>query len=71
MWKRGPDFLTLNDRFLLKNDDPRFKLEREEGRGNTLVISLAEPDDAGEYICQVSSADRPTELKHVVRIRGE
>ena len=42
----------------------------ETENGNTLVISLAEPDDAGEYTCQIS-ASRPTELRHSVQIRGK
>jgi hypothetical protein len=42
----------------------------EEGKvqvGNTLVIRLSEEKDAGEYVCQVSSAN-PVELKHTVKI---
>ncbi len=54
---------------LIKKDDTRIKLEETED-GNTLVISLAEPADAGEYLCQIS-AYKPTELRHSVRIRGK
>ena len=42
----------------------------EEPNGNTLVISLADENDAGDYICQVSTY-KPTEIKHSVRIRGK
>jgi hypothetical protein len=42
----------------------------EESNGNTLVISLADENDAGDYICQVSTY-KPTEIKHSVKIRGE
>jgi hypothetical protein len=42
----------------------------EEPNGNTLVISLADENDAGDYICQVSTY-KPTDIKHSVRIRGK
>ena len=42
----------------------------EEPNGNTLVISLADENDAGDYICQVSTY-KPTEIKHSVKIRGK
>ena len=38
--------------------------------GNTLVISLAEEEDAGEYVCQLSTY-KPIEIKHSVKIRGK
>jgi len=38
--------------------------------GNTLVISLAEESDAGNYSCQVSTYV-PIEVKHSVKIRGK
>ena len=49
--------------------DPRVQLVKETN-GNTLVISLAEEDDAGEYVCQVSTY-KPIEIKHSVKIRGK
>ena len=49
--------------------DPRLQLVKEKD-GNTLVISLAEEEDAGEYVCQVSTY-KPIEIKHSVKIRGK
>jgi len=66
MWKKGKDMIALGDR-MMGNRGARFRLEKSEN-GNTLVISLAEPDDAGEYSCQIS-ASRPMELRHSVSIR--
>ena len=68
MWKKGKDMIALGDR-MMGNRGARFRLEKSEN-GNTLVISLAEPDDAGEYSCQIS-ASRPMELRHSVSIRGK
>ena len=68
MWKKGKDMIALGDR-LYDTSDARLKLEKAES-GNTLVISLAEPDDAGEYSCQIS-ASRPLVQKHSVSIRGK
>ena len=53
---------------LIDKEDARVKLEETEN-GNTLVISLAEPADAGEYSCQISASGL-TEIRHSVRIRG-
>ena len=68
MWKKGKEMIATGD-YMYDNSDARIKLEKMEN-GNTLVISLAEPDDAGEYSCQIS-ASRPMELRHSVRIRGK
>lgn len=66
LWKKGKDIVAVGSQ-LINKEDNRVKLEETEN-GNTLVISLAEPDDAGEYTCQIS-ASRPTELRHSVQIR--
>ena len=68
MWKKGKDMIAVGSR-IFDTSDTRVKLEETEN-GNTLVISLAEPDDAGEYSCQIS-ASRPIELRHSVRVRGK
>ena len=68
LWKKGKDIVAVGSQ-LINKEDNRVKLEETEN-GNTLVISLAEPDDAGEYTCQIS-ASRPTELRHSVQIRGK
>ena len=68
LWKKGDTILAVGKQLMVK-DDPRFKLEESEN-GNTLVISLAEPTDGGDYLCQISAHNKPTELRHSVRVRG-
>lgn len=47
------------------------RIQLVEGKnGNTLVISLAEVEDEGEYQCQLS-ANQLMEIRHNVRIRGK
>ena len=70
IWKRGEDILSVGNQLINKKES-RVKLVAEEnGNGNTLVISLAEEKDEGEYLCQIS-ANKPTNLRHQIRIRGE
>ena len=68
LWKKGEDFIAVGDR-IVNPTDPRLQLIKETN-GNTLVISLAEEEDAGEYVCQVSTY-KPIEIKHSVQIRGK
>jgi len=69
IWKKSDTIIALGKQLMVK-DDPRVKLEESEN-GNTLVISLAEPTDAGDYLCQISAQHKPTELRHSVRVRGK
>ena len=64
IWKKGDNFLAVADR-IVDPSDPRLKLVKETN-GNTLEISLAEEEDAGDYFCQVSTYN-PIEIKHSVR----
>jgi len=70
MWKRGEkDYIAIGEH--LQGGNPRFKLmhSKEKGKtGNRLVISLAEPQDAGDYICEMSSAKKIA-ITHHVRVR--
>eukprot|EP00092_Neocalanus_flemingeri_P046809 GFUD01052832.1.p1 GENE.GFUD01052832.1~~GFUD01052832.1.p1 ORF type:complete len:591 (+),score=173.42 GFUD01052832.1:70-1842(+) len=65
IWKRGNRIITLGEK-PYEDDDSRVQVEKTVN-GNTLVIRLSEEKDAGEYVCQVSSA-KPVELKHTVKI---
>ena len=63
------------DRYLSTGDhlmglDDRFSLETHEGKGSTLVITLAKESDVGEYVCEVSS-NPPATLRHHVSIIGK
>ena len=64
IWKKGDNFLAVADR-IVDPSDPRLKLVKETN-GNTLEISLAEEEDAGDYFCQVSTYN-PIQIKHSVR----
>ena len=68
LWKKGDDFVAVGDR-IVNPGDARLQLVKETN-GNTLVISLAEEEDAGDYVCQVSTY-KPIEIKHSVKIRGK
>ena len=46
------------------------KLQTEENQ-NTLIISNAEPADAGNYVCRVSANSKAIQVEHKVRIRGK
>lgn len=67
LWKKGDDFVAVGDR-IVNPSDARLQLVKETN-GNTLVISLAEEADAGDYVCQVSTY-KPIEIKHSVKIRA-
>ena len=48
--------------------DPRLVVEQLAGeKGSVLAITLAQKEDLGEYICEVSSQP-PVELKHSVSL---
>eukprot|EP00091_Calanus_sinicus_P014442 TRINITY_DN3198_c0_g1_i1.p1 TRINITY_DN3198_c0_g1~~TRINITY_DN3198_c0_g1_i1.p1 ORF type:complete len:393 (+),score=77.67 TRINITY_DN3198_c0_g1_i1:245-1423(+) len=65
IWKRGSRIITLGDK-PYEDDDSRVQVEKA-ANGNTLVIRLSEEKDAGDYVCQVSSA-KSVELTHTVKI---
>lgn len=65
MWRKKSDIISLGGQMMKK--DARIQLV-ESKNGNTLVISLAEVEDEGEYQCQLS-ANQLMEIRHNVRIR--
>uniref|UniRef100_A0A0K2T4S6 Uncharacterized protein n=1 Tax=Lepeophtheirus salmonis TaxID=72036 RepID=A0A0K2T4S6_LEPSM len=68
LWKKGEQILAVSKQ-IIDNQSDRIKLVQDENdNGNTLVISDAQPEDVGDYSCQVS-AYNPKELKHSIRIR--
>eukprot|EP00096_Caligus_rogercresseyi_P000157 TRINITY_DN1043_c0_g1_i4.p1 TRINITY_DN1043_c0_g1~~TRINITY_DN1043_c0_g1_i4.p1 ORF type:complete len:469 (-),score=111.82 TRINITY_DN1043_c0_g1_i4:484-1890(-) len=71
IWKKEPgNHIVAVENQVIDRTDSRIKLEgAPKGQGgNTLIISLSEEADAGEYRCQIS-AYKPTVLKHTVQIR--
>jgi len=65
IWKKGNKIITLGDK-PYEDDDSRVQVEKA-ANGNTLVIRLSEEKDAGDYVCQLSSA-KSVELTHTVKI---
>jgi len=65
MWKKGSRIIALGENFM--EPDPRSKIEVSE-HGNTLIYSLAEEGDSGDYLCQISALADIT-LKHSVKVR--
>lgn len=49
--------------------DPRVRLLTKSG-GFSLQIKDAQPQDAGDYICQIATLE-PMEIVHTVEILGE
>ena len=49
--------------------DTRVSVENADEKGSTLVISFANNDDVGDYICEVSS-NPPATLRHHVSLMG-
>jgi hypothetical protein len=49
--------------------DTRVSVEESNDSGSNLVITFANDDDVGEYICEVSS-NPPATLRHQVSLIG-
>lgn len=50
--------------------DTRVSVEESNEKGSTLVISFANDQDAGDYVCEVSS-NPPATLRHHVSLIGK
>ena len=76
MWKKvdssNPnDFLAIGQTVMKNQDRISVEINRQGAeKGSTLVIALAENEDAGQYVCQFGSLERK-ELKHTVQVRGK
>ena len=76
MWQKlddegTPHFLAMDT--MIQSQDKRIEVEVTRAganQGSTLVISLADTKDAGQYIC-VMGASTDKSIKHTVMIRGE
>lgn len=63
-WKRGIAVLSAGN--VKVSPDPRISLVD----GYNLEIKDAQPQDAGDYICQIGTME-PREITHTVEILGE
>ena len=64
LWRRGSNVLTARD--LMVTRDDRVKLMN----GYNLEISDLEPQDAGDYVCQISDKVNKDQV-HTVEILGK
>lgn len=66
-WKRGIAILSAGS--VKVTPDPRVRLLTKNG-GFSLQIKDAQPQDAGDYICQIATLE-PMEIIHTVEILGK
>jgi hypothetical protein len=64
LWRRGTVVLTAGN--LMITRDPRFRLID----GHNLEIRNVMPQDAGDYVCSIGSAENK-EQTHTLEILGE
>ena len=64
LWRRGSSVLTARD--ILVTRDQRYRLVD----GYNLEIRNVMPQDAGDYVCQISAKDNK-DLVHTVEILGK
>lgn len=64
LWRRGPNVLTASQ--LMVTQDERIRLMD----GYNLEITELEPQDAGDYVCQISDKVNRDQV-HTVEILGE
>ena len=66
VWRKGHQVLAAGPMLLIKDD--RFKL----GADNTLELTDIQPQDAGDFVCQISLEARETlEIAHTVEVLGK
>lgn len=64
LWRRGPNVLTASQ--LMVTQDERIRLMD----GYNLEITELEPQDAGDYVCQISDKVNKDQV-HTVEILGK
>jgi len=65
LWNQGEKVLTVANQVMEK----RFRMEKKDN-GNELIIDLVSPEDAGEYVCQISAYE-PKFQTHTIKVRVE
>ncbi len=67
IWRHGQQIVAVGKD--VTTDPSKYRLEKSEF-GRTLVVALAEEEDAGNYSCQISTYN-PSFLNHSVTIRSK
>ena len=67
IWRHGETIVAVGSQVI--RDQEKYRLEGGEF-GYTLLVSLADEGDAGNYSCQISSFN-PSILNHSVAIRSK
>ena len=67
VWRRGYDVLATGH--IVINADPRISIEKHNGV-NSLVIRDINPQDAGEYVCQISVPNDILSVQHTLDVLG-
>ena len=62
--------LAMGETVLVETERISVEINKDgPNKGSTLVIPLAEENDAGQYVCQMANGEQK-KLKHTVQIRG-
>ena len=65
VWRKGHQVLAAGPHMLIKDD--RFKIQNNE-----LELTKIFPQDAGDFVCQISlSAGETLEIAHTVEVLGK
>ena len=65
VWRKGHQVLAAGPQMLIKDD--RFKIQNNE-----LELTKIFPQDAGDFVCQISlSAGETLEIAHTVEVLGK
>ncbi len=66
VWRKGHEVLSAGD--LLASRDPRYRLHAASHR---LELANIRPQDAGDFVCQISVLGETLEVAHTVEVLGE
>ena len=65
VWRKGHEVLTAAN--LLISRDPRYKLHQKDF---SLELQNIRPNDAGDFVCQLSTLEEAMEIAHTVEVLG-
>ena len=65
VWRKGHEVLTAAN--ILLSRDPRYKLHKSDF---SLELQNIRPNDAGDFVCQLSTLEEAMEIAHTVEVLG-